>query len=222
MSHLESLRAKLTGFQALPRFSLAIRFLFTLGSLVAQRVKRLPAMQETRFDPRVGKIPWRRKWHPTPVLFPRKLHGWRSLVGYRLWGPKELDTAERLHFLSWLIYLRPLMGPSSAQIGSNPIPGPVWFSNQAHSDPGPQFLSWTPSHFGPLPSCIAMDFGLGERTEPAELKGWRLETDSAHRESCTCHQRFPTWRLGKHSKEARNTDQAVSSSQHGCPGTDRV
>ena len=24
---------------------------------------------------------WRRQWHPTPLLLPRKSHGWRSLVG---------------------------------------------------------------------------------------------------------------------------------------------
>ena len=34
------------------------------------------------FNPWVGKIPWRRKWHPTPVLLPGKYHGQRSLVGY--------------------------------------------------------------------------------------------------------------------------------------------
>ena len=33
------------------------------------------------FDPCVGKIPWRRKWQPIPVLLPGKSHGWRSLVG---------------------------------------------------------------------------------------------------------------------------------------------
>ena len=33
-------------------------------------------------DPWVRKIPWRRKWQPTPVLLPGKFHGWRSLVGY--------------------------------------------------------------------------------------------------------------------------------------------
>ena len=32
------------------------------------------------FDPLVGKIPWRRKWQPTPVLLPIKFHGWRSLL----------------------------------------------------------------------------------------------------------------------------------------------
>ena len=52
------------------------------------------------FDPWVGKIPWRRKWQPTPVLLPGKFHGPRSLVGYSPWGHKQLDTPERLHFLS--------------------------------------------------------------------------------------------------------------------------
>ena len=33
-------------------------------------VKNLPAIQETRFDPWVGKIPWRRAWKPTPVFLP--------------------------------------------------------------------------------------------------------------------------------------------------------
>ena len=33
-------------------------------------------------DPWVGKIPWRRKWQPTPVFLPGESHGWRSLVGY--------------------------------------------------------------------------------------------------------------------------------------------
>ena len=39
-----------------------------------------------------------RRWHPTPVLLPGKSHGWRSLVGYSLWGRKESDTTERLRF----------------------------------------------------------------------------------------------------------------------------
>ena len=37
----------------------------------------------------VGKIPWRKKWQPTPVFLPGKSHGERSLVGYSAWGPKE-------------------------------------------------------------------------------------------------------------------------------------
>ena len=38
------------------------------------------------------------QWHPTPVLLPRKSHGWRSLVGCSPWGCEELDTTEQLHF----------------------------------------------------------------------------------------------------------------------------
>ena len=48
--------------------------------------------------PWVGKIRWRRKWQPTPVVLPGKPHEWRSLVGYSTWGHKESDTTERLHF----------------------------------------------------------------------------------------------------------------------------
>ena len=52
------------------------------------------------FDPWVGKIPWRRKWQPTPVFLPGESHGQRTLLGYSPWGRKESDTTERLHFLS--------------------------------------------------------------------------------------------------------------------------
>ena len=40
----------------------------------------------------------RRQWHPTPVLLPRKSHGWRSLVGCSPWGREESDMTERLPF----------------------------------------------------------------------------------------------------------------------------
>ena len=52
------------------------------------------------FNPWVGKIPWRRKWQPTPVLLPGESHGGRSLIGYSPWGRKDWDTTERLHFTS--------------------------------------------------------------------------------------------------------------------------
>ena len=77
------------------------KIIYSWASLVAQTVKNLPAKQETQVWSLVGKIPWRRKWQPTP-----ESHGQRSLAGYSLWGRKELDTAERLHFLSFLVRLR--------------------------------------------------------------------------------------------------------------------
>ena len=48
------------------------------------------------FGPWAGKVPWRKKWQPTPVFSPGKSHEWRSLVGYSSQGHKESDTAEQL------------------------------------------------------------------------------------------------------------------------------
>ena len=47
-----------------------------------------------RFDPWVGKIPWNRKWQPTPILLPGKFHRQRSLVGCSPWGYKVSDLTE--------------------------------------------------------------------------------------------------------------------------------
>ena len=58
-------------------------------------VKNLLAMQETQFDPWVEKIPWRRKWQPTPVFLPGEFQGQRILVGNSPWDHKELDVTER-------------------------------------------------------------------------------------------------------------------------------
>ena len=44
-------------------------------SLVAQTVNNLLQCGRPGFDPWVGKIPWRRKWQPTPVFLPGTSHG---------------------------------------------------------------------------------------------------------------------------------------------------
>ena len=49
------------------------------------------------FDPKVRKMPWRRKGQPTPVFLPGEFHGQRSLAGYSPWGHKEFDTTEQLN-----------------------------------------------------------------------------------------------------------------------------
>ena len=61
-------------------------------------VKNQPAKtrRRFRFDPWVGKIPWRRKCQSTLIVMPGKSHGQRSLEGYSLWGHEESDTTERL------------------------------------------------------------------------------------------------------------------------------
>ena len=62
-------------------------------------VKNWPAknagdVKRGRFDPWIGKIPWRRAWQPIPVSLPREFHGQRSLVSYSPQGCKELDMTE--------------------------------------------------------------------------------------------------------------------------------
>ena len=47
----------------------------------------------------VRKIPWRRKWQPTPVFLPGKFHGQRSLAGYSSWNHRELDIADNVYML---------------------------------------------------------------------------------------------------------------------------
>ena len=68
-----------------------------------------------RFDPWVGKIPWRRTRQPTPVFLPGEPRGQRSLVGYSPRGCKELDRTERLtHTHSFHIFV-----PSSITVNSD-------------------------------------------------------------------------------------------------------
>ena len=46
-------------------------------------------MQETQgcgFNPWIWKMPWRRKWQPTPVFLPGKSHGQRRLAGLQRVG----------------------------------------------------------------------------------------------------------------------------------------
>ena len=61
-----------------------------------------------RFEPCVMKIPWRRKWQPSPVFIPRTSHGPRSLVGYSPWGCS-------------LTQLSDFSSPSSTFISCTPI-----------------------------------------------------------------------------------------------------
>ena len=45
------------------------------------------------FNPWVGKIPWRRKWQPTPVFLPGKFHGQRNLEGLKSMGLQRVTLA---------------------------------------------------------------------------------------------------------------------------------
>ena len=66
------------------------------------------------FDPQVSKIPWSRKWQPTPVILPGKFHGQRSLADYiQSMESQSVDTTQRLSanlsdaFLHYITRWRP-------------------------------------------------------------------------------------------------------------------
>ena len=67
--------------------------------LMAQQVKNhLQCWRHQRhgFISWLGKIPWRRKWQPAPVVLPGESHGQRRLLGDSPKGLKESDVTERL------------------------------------------------------------------------------------------------------------------------------
>jgi len=75
-------------------------------------VKNLPTIKEIGFDPWVGKIPWRKKWQPTPLFLPGEFHGqepgrlqsMRSRrVGHALVTNTFTFTARMIF---WFIYLQ--------------------------------------------------------------------------------------------------------------------
>ena len=59
-------------------------------SCQCRRLRRL------RFNLWIGRIPWSRKWQPTPLFFPGESQGQRSLEDYNPWSHKELDVTKRV------------------------------------------------------------------------------------------------------------------------------
>ena len=70
------------------------------GSLVAQLVKNLPAMQETWVRSLGWEDPWRRERLPTPVLWPGEFRGL-----YSHWVTKSQTRLSDLHFASMICWI---------------------------------------------------------------------------------------------------------------------
>ena len=106
--------------------------------------------RKLRFDPRFGKICWRRKWQPTPIFLPGKSHGQRTLVCYSSWGRKELDMTDQwcthallsflllpwlvlLYFICWFSLISPTTRPLECSTAhcffSSYLPSWTWQSN---------------------------------------------------------------------------------------------
>ena len=65
---------------------IALFYRLRRASRVAQSVKNLRAMQETRVQSLGWEDPLRREWSPTPVLLPGEFHGQRSLARLQSMG----------------------------------------------------------------------------------------------------------------------------------------
>ena len=66
------------------------------ASLVAQRVKHLPAMWENWVQSSGQEDPLEKEMATHSSILAWKIHGQRSLVGCSSWGHKESDTTEQL------------------------------------------------------------------------------------------------------------------------------
>ena len=71
-------------FKQIPLGSLLPRWFSGKESACQCRRHRRP-----RFNPWVRKIPWRRKWQPTPVFLPGEFHEQRGLVSH---SPRDHKT----------------------------------------------------------------------------------------------------------------------------------
>ena len=68
------------------------RWVFYKNSWWMSRKESTCQSRRWGLDSWVGKIPWRRKWQPTPASLPGKSHGQRILAGYSPWGQKRTET----------------------------------------------------------------------------------------------------------------------------------
>ena len=118
-------------------------------NLVAQRLKHLPAMRETRLRTLGHKDPLE-KWQPTPVFLPGESHGGRSLIGYSPWGSRRVghDWTTLLSFsffyphVHWctkiILYLwKPLM-----KVAKRGFPGYPMVKTLHFQCRGPGFNPW--------------------------------------------------------------------------------
>ena len=72
-------------------FDHLLPLIFFCASQMAQRVEESTChCRRCKFNPWVRKIPWRRKWQPTPEFLPGKSHGQRNLAGYSPWTHKRV------------------------------------------------------------------------------------------------------------------------------------
>ena len=109
-------------------------------SFLGGSVGKESAFRRHGFDSWVGKIPWSRKWQPTPLFLPGVFHGQRSLSAYSPWGPKELDMTELLSTHYWGFPRSSVSKESACNAGPGFHPWVGHISWRRKWQPAPVFL----------------------------------------------------------------------------------
>ena len=83
-----------TDYEVILEIIYLIRLGFPGGASGKEPACQCRRHKRCRFNPWVGKIPWRRARQLTPVFLPGESHGQRSLADYSPRGCQESDTTE--------------------------------------------------------------------------------------------------------------------------------
>ena len=80
-----------------------------LSRLLSGKVSACQCSRHKRlgFSPWIGKMPWRRKWHPDPVFLPGKFHRQKPLAACSSWGLTGSATTEQLSTHTLLLIIKP-------------------------------------------------------------------------------------------------------------------
>ena len=81
--------------------------LYTSGASGKESAYNTGDIMRRGFDPWVGKVPWRRKWQPTPVFSPGEWHGQKSLqsMGFQESDHKWSDWACTHTWFCWALQI---------------------------------------------------------------------------------------------------------------------
>ena len=129
------------------------------------------------FDPWVGKIPWRRKWQPTPVFLSGEAHGQRILEGYSPMGHKAhthikslgISDEEKDRICPWAVCVKR---------GVFNLLHPGYKSHRlSRSDCSPRFVLLR-TYAGTGGPCLSRPLGLRRR-------GWQAGRAGSHGRSCS-------------------------------------
>ena len=109
--------------------------------LVAQKIKNLPAMQETQVQSLGWEDPLEKGMAPTLVFLPGKFHRQRSLAGYSSRDHKESNMTERLtHTHTHTQYIGQWHSPSSCPPQLPSLPCVCFLSWRLYSCPANRFI----------------------------------------------------------------------------------